>query len=428
MSPTAPSALDSQLQNLHIFLSVANAKSIAGAAEHIFKAPSAVTRSILVLERTIGLALFERKPRGMLLNAYGEAVLARARRIHEEIESAAEELVRSRARSSSSSYSSISNLLFNGRKLQLLIHLADLRNISSAAAQMSMTQAGASMALSRIEAVLGQPLFQRRIQGMVATEAAEHLVMRAKRIFAELRHMASDVSAIAGSVGGSVVIGTTPLGRTYFFPTAIATAIARHPHLQVSTVESLYEQLIGSLRCGDIDIVFGVLRPRHLSQGLIIEPLFRDRLSIVVRAGHPLARRKRLQMSDLLTQKWILPRLNSLARPQIDAAFQKLGLEPPVPSVETGDLSILAPVLSASDMIAVTSPHQLISEIRAGSIVELPVSLWGSSREVGLIVREGAMLSPAALAVLEAVRSQVREHHSMDGTSDELEAAPPPRR
>jgi LysR family transcriptional regulator of gallate degradation len=405
----SPLEAEQQLQNLRIFISVAVAESVTRAAEQLFKAPSAVTRSIIELERSVGVPLFERKPRGMLLNAYGEAVLVRARRIHDEIQSAADEFLRSRTKPLSSPSSAISNLLFNGRKLELLIHLADSRNISFTADHMNMTQAGASMALSRIEAVLGQALFQRRMQGMVATEAAEQLVMRARRVFAELRHMGSDISAISGNLTGSVVIGTTPLGRTHFLPTAIAIATAQHPELRVTSVESLYEQLISSLRSGDIDIVFGVLRPSHLNQGLLTEPIFTDRFGVVVRAGHPLARRTQLHMSELLTERWILPRHNALGRPLVDASFQKLGLQPPAPCVETGDLAILRQLLNDSDMLAVASPNQLLFEIRSGLLTELPVALGKTTREIGLIVRDGALLSPAALAVLDAVRSQVRE-------------------
>jgi LysR family transcriptional regulator of gallate degradation len=403
-----PSGTEQKLHNLHVFVSVADTESITRAAEQLFKAPSAITRSIIELERAIGVALFERKPRGMLLNVYGEAVLLRARRIENEIEFAADEFPRSKSKSPASSVA-ISNVLFNDRKLQLLVHLADCRNISSAAAQMSMTQAGASMALSRIEAVLGQSLFQRRMQGMVATDAADRLVMRARRVFAELRHMSSDIAALSGSLKGSVVIGTTPLGRTYVFPTAIANAVSHHPELRVTTVENLYDQLIGGLRSGDIDIVFGVVRPTHLSAGLVTEPIFTDRLSVLVRAGHPLARRSQLRISELLQERWILPRSNAPGRPLIDASFERAGLRPPVPSIETGDLAIVRQVLNDSDMLAVTSPHQLMLELHSGSLVELPVVLEGTTREVGLILRDGAMLSPAALAVLEAVRFQARE-------------------
>jgi LysR family transcriptional regulator of gallate degradation len=400
--------IEPQLHNLRVFISVADAESITRAAEQLFKAPSAVTRSIIELERSLGVALFERKPRGMLLNAFGEAALLRARRIQDQIQLAADDFVRAKSRNSAASLAAITNLFFNGRKLQLLIHLVAYRNISSAATQMHMTQAGASMALSRIEDVLGQPLFQRRMEGMVATDATERLVMRARRVFAELRHMVSDLSSISGTLKGSVVIGTTPLGRAHVFAKSIAAVSSHHPGLRVITVESSYDQLVSSLRSGDIDIVFGVLRPPHLLQGMSAEPLFVDRFAVLARAGHPLTKRLDLQLADLLDERWVLPRPISLGRPMIDASFRRQGLHPPKPSIETGDLAILRELLVNSDLITATSAHQMAFEIRTGSLVELPVVLEGTSRDVGFVVREGAMLPPAALAVLEAVRDEVQ--------------------
>lgn len=400
---------EQRLQHLRDFLAVAEAGSIASAANRIFKAPSAITRSIIELEASLGTSLFERKPRGMLPNAYGEAVNRRAERIRDEVHFAAEEFLRSQLNPSSSLRTTIINLLFAGRKLQLLILLTDFRNISSAAAQMGMTQAGASMALSRIESGIGQSLFQRMMQGMVATDPAARLVMRAKRIFAELRHMESDISAISGNVAGTVAIGTLPLGRTFVVPTAIANALSRHPGLRVTTIESPYEQLVGNLRSGDIDVLFGALRPNDASQGLITKPLLNSRMGIVARAGHPLAQRRDLQLADLLSEKWILPKPNAPGRRLVDASFQELGLQPPIPSVETGDLAILRQLLNSSDMLTAISPPQFMFEIHAGMLAELPVALGVTTRQIGLTLRDGAMLSPATLAVLDAIYGVVRE-------------------
>jgi LysR family transcriptional regulator of gallate degradation len=398
--------LDHHLHNLRIFVSVADAKSITRASEHLFKASSAITRSIIELECAVGVALFERQPRGMLINAYGEAVLTRARRIDEEIQQGADDFLRLTERQSRPSRSAIINLLYSGRKLQLLIRLAELRNISTVAAGMDLTQAGASMALSRIEGILGQSLFQRRMEGMVATEATERIVMRARRVLAELRLLESDLSGISGQVSGRVVLGATPGGRTHYFPTAIATVIGEHPRVRVTAVEGAYEQLVRNLRSGDIDLVFGVLRPTQQSAGLVTEPLFRDRMAFLSGADHPLIGQPDLTLPDLVGEQWILPPANALGRAQIDAYFSEWGLAPPVPSVETGDLATLRQLLNATRMIAITSPLQLMFEIQSRLLVELPVSLPGTERDIGLIIRDGAMLSPAALAVLEAVRSQ----------------------
>jgi LysR family transcriptional regulator of gallate degradation len=398
-----------QLKNLRTFVCVAYLQSVTRAAEHLGRVPSVITRSINEFERCIGLPVFERRHRGMAVNVSGEAVLVRSRRIEHEIEVGSAEFLRSGQKGKSVPDEAITNFMFDGHKLQLLIHLADTRNMSRTANELGMTQAGASMALARIETTLGQPLFTRTIQGMEPTDGTKQLVMRARRIFAELRHLASDIQAISGKVAGSIVIGTLPLGRTYVFPTAIAEAISAHPDLRVTMIENPYEHLVSSLRSGDIDVIFGSLRPNEPSLGLSTETLFTDRLSIMVRAGHSLASRTNLTMADLLGEKWILPKKNGNGWPLVVSAFGKFELAPPVASVETSDVAILRQLLIASDMIAMASPHQMMYEIRSGLLTELPVALGESSRDIGIVRRDAAMLSPAAMTLIEAVQRQARK-------------------
>jgi len=65
---------------------VARYGSIRKAAEVLNIAPTAVNRQILDAERSLGLALFERLPRGMKLTSAGEIVLASVRRIDANVD------------------------------------------------------------------------------------------------------------------------------------------------------------------------------------------------------------------------------------------------------------------------------------------------------------------------------------------------------
>jgi LysR family transcriptional regulator of gallate degradation len=396
--------LEDHLRCIRDFISVAETGSVTKSSVAIFKAASAIARAIAELEDCLGVALFERKPRGMLLNAYGVAVRNRALRIADEIAAALDETSRIGKRHHAAGRNAVTTLLLNGRGLLLLISLSKLRNLSAAASHVGLSQSGASMSLSRMESALGQPLFHRMMQGMITTDAGAKIVSRGRRIFAELRHMRSDVAAIAGTTQGSITIGALPLGRTYLLPTAIASALHRHPKIRVTTVESPYEALVAGLRDGVVDFIVGALRPEEKNVGLVTERLFEDRLGIIVRAGHPLAGAK-LTLKGLLQQQWILPRPGAPARGLIDVSFRELAIEPPTPSVETGDLAVLRGLLKHSDMLTAISPHQLLYEIASGDFVELPIDLRKTVRQIGITARAGALLSPAAQAVLDEIRA-----------------------
>ncbi|RVU03231.1 LysR family transcriptional regulator [Novosphingobium umbonatum] len=401
-------AMAHQLHNLRVFLFAANAGSMARAAEQLFKAPSAVTRSITELERALGSALFLRQPRGITLTACGESVRQRATRIQEEILTAARPFLTPSPRGFSNSPHAVGTLLCNGRKLLLLTYLASLRNISLAAQKMGMTQAGASMALSRMEEVLGQALFHRRNDGMIATDSAEKLVLHARRIFAELRHMEAEVAAEPGQVRGNVVIGTTPLGRTGHITQAIAKAIADNPGLRITTVEGSYNHLVEILGKGEVDMVVGALRPSHQCHGLVTQPLFDDRLAILARADHPLAQKPSVDLTELVKERWVMPRANALARPMIEHAFEQAGATLPVVAIETGDVSIVRQLLQSTDMLAVTTPHPFAQDMTQGLVCELSVGPLGLVRQIGLIRRRGAVLNAACQLVIEAIQHGVR--------------------
>ncbi|MBB3053493.1 DNA-binding transcriptional LysR family regulator [Prauserella isguenensis] len=72
---------------LAYFAEVARTGSVTSAADTLRVAPSAISRQIAKLEADLGLALFDRKPRGMVLTDAGARLVAHARR--SEAESAA---------------------------------------------------------------------------------------------------------------------------------------------------------------------------------------------------------------------------------------------------------------------------------------------------------------------------------------------------
>ncbi|QHI99712.1 LysR family transcriptional regulator [Xylophilus rhododendri] len=82
--PAAPRVL--QEQALRYFMEVVRSGSVTAAAERLNVAPSAVSRQIARLEQELDCLLFERRARGMALNAAGELLAAHARRSTQEIE------------------------------------------------------------------------------------------------------------------------------------------------------------------------------------------------------------------------------------------------------------------------------------------------------------------------------------------------------
>lgn len=409
------SALSINLRHLRALSAVAAAGSIAAAAEGMFRVPSALTRSISELEASLGRPLFERRARGMVLNASGELVLMRAHRIEREFEEARQQLVSNGGIRASADVRSLFASILNGRRLAVFASLAERRNMPAVAREFGITQPAVSTALRDLEAGLGVALLERTPRGPVPTKAGEIVALYFKRVLAELRHILPDISASEGTLQGSVHVGALPLGRTRVLPIAVASLLARHPELHVATVESPYEALATGLRSGDIDFILGALRTGAAVKDLQQETLFEDRLSIIARAGHPLTRCDHIDFDMLRRARWVLSRRGSPSRELVEQSFLEVHESPPVPSVETGDLAILRALLLASDMLTAISAHQLRYEIQDCRLVVLDFPLDRTRRAIGLTQREGACPSPGATALMQALRDVVAQSSEFAG-------------
>ena len=80
------------LRQLTSVITVAEVGSVTKAARLLHLVQPAVTRQIQLLEEELGVALFERTPRGMILTGHGEVIVDRARRALRELDRARREV------------------------------------------------------------------------------------------------------------------------------------------------------------------------------------------------------------------------------------------------------------------------------------------------------------------------------------------------
>lgn len=408
------------LRNLCTCVMVARTGSVTRSADQLYRAQSAVTRSVRDIENALSVALFERTAHGMLPTAYAQAVIARVERAQRELSQGHQELLALRR---AGGQSPSMHMLMNERRLQMFVDLTEHRHVRRVASLHGLSQPAVSLAIRELESQLDTLLFERTARGLAPTEAALMLAFRVRRALSELRIIPADVAAIRGSMEGVVTVGALPLARTMLLPTAMARILARHPRLKFRTIESPFEALETALRGGDIDMIVGALRPVGANSDLKTESLFHEALSIVTRHGHPLTRQREIRAGDLLRADWVMSRRGSPTRDLLAHAFVRMGQEVPQPVVETGDLAVLRGLLVESDMVTAISPQQLRYEIDAGMLCALDFPLADTTRDIGITVRSSAVPSPGAVLLVDALR-QVAGERFAQGPSSRTMAVP----
>jgi LysR family transcriptional regulator of gallate degradation len=392
------------LRHLRAFITMVELGSVRKASAALSCPPSAITRSLRLLEDIYSEGLVERKAGSMLCNASGNALLIRGRRIMREFELGVAE-ARACACAALTPNPPLPATLFQERRLLSFVMLAESGHIPTVAKALGISQPAVSSAIGELEAGLGVVLFEYTPGGMRKTAAGECLALRAKRALAELRHIEADLAALKGITEGRVVVGALPLGRTAILPRAMAAVLRLHPQLRFATIEGPFDTLAYALRAGDIDFVLGALRPASYAADLVGEALLTDCMSVVARAHHPLAERSGLSACDLMQSQWILSNPGTPARMLFDLSFCAAQLAPPREAVETSDLAVLRGLLLHSDMITAISTRQLQYEISAGILTVLDIQLPHTCRVIGITQRAESRPSPGALVLMEAIRT-----------------------
>jgi len=390
------------LGHLRVFLLVGQLGSITRAASQLFRAQSAVTRSVQELERALEEALLERHAAGVSLTPVGKVVVERTRRVFTELQALTQWCA---LRRQVKVPAGVPATLLNTRRLMIASVLARSRHMPSAAQTLGVTQPAVSSAIRILESATGFPIFTRTTRGVRLTEEGETFVLYVRRALNELRHVRDDIAAVQGHIRGHVTVGALPLSRTTLLPEAIALMHGDFPGVQIATDESAYENLVASLLAGDIDLILGALRADAAPMGLRSEYLISTNLAVLARHGHPLTQLSDLTLHDLSNAHWILPRSNTPSRASLDRLFLRKKLKPPVPAVETADLAIIRGLLLASDMIAAIPAEQLRYECDNGTIARLDITLPDTAREIGITTRTGSDPSAASRKFIEAVRT-----------------------
>ncbi|MGV7216640.1 LysR family transcriptional regulator [Bradyrhizobium sp. UFLA05-112] len=85
------------LRQLEYFLRVAQRKNISLAAAELNIAQPTLTKSIKLLEEQLGVKLFERLPRGVVLTSFGTTLLRHAEAVHVQMKDAGHEIAAQRS-------------------------------------------------------------------------------------------------------------------------------------------------------------------------------------------------------------------------------------------------------------------------------------------------------------------------------------------
>lgn len=276
-------------------------------------------------------------------------------------------------------------------------------SFSAAAAKHRLTQQAISKSIGRLEEELGTALFARQGHSITPTAAGRLLATHAEVMDAESRQFHRQLFELLGTQPAALQIGAGPTAARGLVAETVKRMLKDLPHLQVSVSGGTTRSMTPLLKRGELDAFVSVLVQRKPDPHLHCEVILREPTVLVARAGHPLAKRRRVALADTLPFPWLggagMDHWGDLVR----SSFIGAGLKPPRPTIKTDSLPFAYGLLESTDHLAVMPAALVQLDVDAGRLasINMPVD-W--SRPVALFYRDGKTNSEAMSTFCKVLR------------------------
>jgi DNA-binding transcriptional LysR family regulator len=264
------------------------------------------------------------------------------------------------------------------RDLHLFFTVVQHGSMAKAASQLGISQPSVSEVIADLEHTLGARLFDRRPRGVEPTMYGDALLARTRAVFDELRQGVKDIEFLANPAGGEVRIGCSVNASATFmrpvihgFSEAFPGVVLRIADVPAGTYSGLLE------RTYDLLLEWSVPPSSEiLGDDVNVEALFDDPLVVVAGPQNPWARRRKINLAELVDERWILGPSHVASYQDMKELFRARGLPMPKVALESLSVPLRTYLLGNGQFIAVM-PKSIAIQLPVKILaVELPVRPW----------------------------------------------------
>jgi DNA-binding transcriptional LysR family regulator len=295
------------------------------------------------------------------------------------------------------------------RDLHILLAVAQSGSIARAAESLAITQPVVSKVISDLEHALGVRLLDRNRRGAEPTLYGRALLRRGMLVFDELRQGVKEIEFLKDPTTGELSIMGPGSVVDGLVPTIIDRLSRQFPRLvfHVTQAPNPTEQF-RHLRERNVDLIVRRL-PRSIAEekDLDTEILFDEPLLIAAGTQSPWARRRRVELAELINERWVLPPTDTDVGPYIEEIFRGSGLDVPQASVVCASMHMNHALLATGRFLAIYPGSLLWFSGKRLSVKVLPVKLSVTSTPFGIITLKDRMLSPVAKLFIDCAHQVV---------------------
>lgn len=290
------------------------------------------------------------------------------------------------------------------RDLKYFEVIAAEGNLGRAAERLHRTQPALTKCIDRLEEALGAKLFEKDGRGMRLTAAGQVLARRTRQMGIMVEDTAREMQDYAAGLQGNVRVGCVPTLAQHLMPGVFEQLLAEAPALTVNLTVGMNDNLLASLRDGDLDLVLGPMP--DTDPDFVGEQITEDTMVVMASETHPVFAAP-YTLADLLRYKWMLPATTVASRQWLDQTFERNGLSRPQVQIESNVLNSIMPVIERTQLLGFVTRFNLVAGNARVREVDVPEAQL--KRRLGLTYRKSAYLSPVATRIAQILRERGRQ-------------------
>lgn len=277
--------------------------------------------------------------------------------------------------------------------------IATAGNFTRAARVLHISQPALTVQIRQLEESIGVKLLDRNTRTVKLTQIGRQLAPVIERVLRDIEAVVHHAHEMAAGIRGTVSVAALPSICSTMLPRIIAAFRRDQPGISVVLKDVVSQKVLAMVKNAEVD--FGIGSFTDADPGIRVVPLFSDYMKIVVPRGSPLAKKRAIQLKQLVGLPLILMERESSVRMLVDRAFESIG-HYPTPAYEAAYMSSAVGMVRAGLGVAFL-PSSALEMSELSGLVARRVDHPGLTRRMVAIQKTGAETSPAAANFLQVL-------------------------
>ena len=290
------------------------------------------------------------------------------------------------------------------RHIQCFVEICRAGSFKDAAAKLLLTQPAISKTLKELEDIVGHILLLRDRGGVRLTPDGEVFLEFAQKSLSSLQQ-GLDSMARPNQMLQPLAIGLLPSVAAWLIPHVTRRLDDLAPQVMLRLEDGPHAYLLDRLKLGQLDLIIGRMGDHAQMRGLAFSALYRERVSFVVRADHPLLAAPALER--IVEWPVVFPPPGSIIRPVVERFLVENGIADVPRRIETVSGAFGRVYVQDGDAVWIISEGVVANEVKRGVLAKLPIDTDTTLGPIGILTREEWDAPPAAKLFRRVLRETV---------------------